>query len=83
MEKEKEVKDIYEGKISVEDRVLLLICGIFCFPVGIALYYYFLDKKGKEYHAKFVKMGVTVGLSIIVFFLLLGLFSWLAWILCI
>lgn len=70
MEKE---KDIYAGKIDIEDRILLLICGIFCFPVGIALYYFFLDKKNKEYHAQFAKSGAIAGLSIVLFFLLLGL----------
>ncbi len=65
-------KDIYAGKIEIEDRILLLLSGIFCFPVGIALYYYFLDKK-KEYHAKFAKSGSIVGLGITLFFLILGL----------
>ena len=60
MEKEKEVKDIYEGKISVEDRVLLLICGIFCFPVGIALYYYFLDKKEKSIMQSLLKWALQL-----------------------
>lgn len=65
-------KDIYAGKIEIEDRILLLLSGIFCFPVGIALYYYFLDKK-KEYHAKFAKSGSIVGLGITLFLLILGL----------
>ena len=70
MEKE---NDVYAGKIDIEDRILLFICGIFFFPAGIALYYFFLDKKNKEYHAQFAKSGAIVGLGITFFFLLLGL----------
>lgn len=68
-------QDFYAGKISVEDRLLLLFSGMFCFPVGIALYYFFLEKKGKEYHAKFAKMGSTAGM-IITFIILLTLLVW-------
>lgn len=64
--------DIYAGKIDLEDRLLLLICGICFFPVGIALYYFFQDKK-KEYYAKFAKMGAIAGMIIALILLLLGL----------
>lgn len=65
--------DIYAGKIELEDRLLLLICGVCCFPIGIALYYFFKDKK-KEYYAKFAKMGATAGMCITFILILLGIF---------
>lgn len=47
--KENESVDIYEGKISVEERLILLLTGIFCFPVGFALYFYFKDRRDGKY----------------------------------
>lgn len=73
MEKKKEIKDendIYAGKISKEDRALLILAGLFNFPIGIALYFFFKDKKDKEYYAKFAMFGVKGGaaLTAILFF---------------
>ena len=70
MEKKKEIideNDIYAGKISKEDRALLILAGLFNFPIGIALYFFFKDKKDKEYYAMFgVKGGAA--LTAILFF---------------
>ena len=62
--------DIYAGKISKEERVLLIFAGLFNFPIGIALYFFFKDKKDKEYYAKFAMFGVKAGttLTAILFF---------------
>ena len=73
MEKKKEIideNDIYAGKISKEDRALLILAGLFNFPIGIALYFFFKDKKDKEYYAKFAMFGVKGGatLTAILFF---------------
>ena len=35
--------DIYEGKITMEDRLILLLTGFLCWPIGFALYFYFKD----------------------------------------
>lgn len=63
--KENEVVDFYEGKISVEDRLILLLTGVFCFPVGFALYFYFKDKKEYKYHAHFARIGSWTGITFI------------------
>lgn len=55
-------EDFYEGKISKKDRVLLLVTGIFSFPVGFALYFFFNEKKEREYYAKFAYEGAMAGL---------------------
>lgn len=50
-----------------EDRTLLLLSGIFNFPIGFVLYFYFKDKKGKEDYAKFARMGGYLGLFLLIF----------------
>lgn len=73
MSKEVKKKDFYDGKISLEDRVIILFTSILCFPVGFVLYYYFKDKK-EEYHANFAKTGALCGSCITIFFILLAIF---------
>ena len=68
--KDNESVDIYEGKISVEDRLMLLLTGIFCFPVGFALFFYFADKKERKYHAHFARTGSWTGFIVFLFILL-------------
>lgn len=68
--KENEVVDFYEGKISVEDRLILLLTGVCFFPVGFALFFYFEDKKDRKYHAHFAKTGAWTGFIIFLFVLL-------------
>lgn len=55
------VIDIYEGKISVEERLMLLLTGVLCFPVGFALYFYFKDKNNYKYHVHFARVGSWTG----------------------
>ena len=55
------VVDVYEGKISMEERLMLLLTGISCYPVGIALYFYFKDKTNGKYHAYFSRIGAWTG----------------------
>ena len=63
MKKKQELADdFYEGKISKKDRALLLVIGIFNFPIGFALYFFFNEKKDSEYHAKFAYEGAMAGL---------------------
>lgn len=50
-----------------EERTLLLLSGIFNFPIGFTLYFYFKDKKGKEDYAKFARMGGYLGLFLLIF----------------
>lgn len=57
--------DIYEGKISVEDRIMLLLTGLLCFPVGFALYFYFSDRKDGKYHAQFARTGAWTGFVLV------------------
>lgn len=63
---EKEVKKTAETRnlkiATPEDRALLLICGICCFPLGFALYFYYKDRKDRSEFAKFARMGGYVGL---------------------
>lgn len=61
MKKENEEIDIYEGMISVEERLMLLLTGVLCFPVGFALYFYFKDQKNKKYHMYFARTGAWTG----------------------
>lgn len=68
--KEKDTVDIYEGKISVEDRLMLLLTGVFCFPVGFGLFFYFEDKKDYKYHAHFARTGAWTGFVIFLSMLL-------------
>ncbi len=75
---EKEVVDIYEGKISVEERLILLLTGIFCFPVGFALYFYFENKKDYKYHAQFARTGSWTGFVFIILILISALLFTLA-----
>lgn len=70
MKKEKEVVDIYEGKISVEERLMLLLTGIFCFPVGFALFFNFENKKDYKYHAQFARTGAWTGVVIVMLIIL-------------
>lgn len=49
-------------KLSLEERKLLLLIGFFNFPVGFALYFYYNDKKDKEWYADFARKGAYIGL---------------------
>ncbi len=65
-----EVVDIFEGKITVEERLMLLLTGIFCFPVGFALYFYFEKKKDFVYHCQFAKTGAWYGFGMFLLLLI-------------
>lgn len=74
--KEIESVDIYEGKISVEERLILLLTGIFCFPVGFALYFYFKDKRDGKYHMHFARVGSWAGVIFVLILLIsAGMFA--------
>lgn len=76
----KKSNDIYAGKISLEDRIILLLVGIFCFPVGVVLYFYFKDK-GKDYHVKFARIGFYTGMVFALVILLFAFFCSLSYLL--
>ncbi len=59
-----EVADFYAGKISIEERLMLLLTGIVSFPVGFALYFYFKDKDNYKYHTYFARIGAWTGIVI-------------------
>lgn len=67
MKTDNEKVDIYEGKITIEERLMLLLTGIFCFPVGFALYFYFEGQKDKKYHVHFARIGAWSGFIIVIF----------------
>lgn len=78
MKKDKDLnKDYYEGKISKKDRILLLTIGIFNFPVGLALYFFFNEKKDKEYYSKFAYEGAIAGIYLTVLFILTAIICYL------
>lgn len=81
MEKEKS-KEIMESEKALpqQERALLLLCGLCNFPVGIALYFYFKDKKDKKEHIEFLKSGIFAGmfLTIAIIVVLLVLAVWYA-----
>ncbi|MDD5888173.1 MAG: hypothetical protein PUC82_01650 [bacterium] len=74
--------DIYEGKIAMEDRLILLLTGFLCWPIGFALYFYFKDKSNLKYHAYFSRISAWAGfiffLVIIISLLMFALASCLA-----
>lgn len=83
MEKEKDKeKEMIEcdKAVSQEERALLVLCGLCNFPVGIALYFYFKDKKEKKYHIEFLKRGIFAGmfLTVAIIIVLLVLAIWYA-----
>lgn len=83
MEKEKDKeKEMIEcdKTVSQEERALLVLCGLCNFPVGIALYFYFKDKKEKKYHIEFLKRGIFAGmfLTVAIIIVLLVLAIWYA-----
>ena len=67
--KDYEVVDIYEGKISMEDRLMLLLTGVFCFPVAFALFFYFENKQEFKYHAHFARIGGWTGFMLLLLIL--------------
>lgn len=75
---EKKAYDAYEGKITIEERLMLLFAGIFCFPVGFALYFYFDGKKNHECHVHFVRVGAWTGFVITITLLIASLVFCLA-----
>lgn len=70
--------DIYEGKITVEERLMLLLTGVFCFPIGFALYFYFEDQKDKKHHMHFARTGAWTGFILVIFLLISALMFTLA-----
>lgn len=81
-DKEKEIMEC-EKAVSQLDRALLVLCGLCNFPVGIALYFYFKDKKDKKdkkYHIEFLKSGIFAGmfLTIAIMVVILVLAIWFA-----
>ena len=74
--------DIYEGKRTMEDRLILLLTGFLCWPIGFALYFYFKDNSNLNYHAYFSRISAWAGfiffLVIIISLLMFALASCLA-----
>jgi uncharacterized membrane protein len=81
MEKDRE-KEIMEcdKEVSQLERALLVLCGLCNFPVGIALYFYFKDRKDKKYHIEFLKSGIFAGmfLTVAIMVVILVLAIWIA-----
>lgn len=81
MEKDRE-KEIMEcdKAVSQLDRALLVLCGLCNFPVGIALYFYFKDRKDKKHHIEFLKSGIFAGmfLTVAIMVVILVLAIWVA-----
>lgn len=78
-DKEKEIMEC-EKAVSQLDRALLVLCGLCNFPAGIALYFYFKDRKDKKYHIEFLKSGIFAGmfLTIAIMVVILVLAIWFA-----
>ena len=78
-DKEKEIMEC-EKAVSQLDRALLVLCGLCNFPVGIALYFYFKDRKDKKYHIEFLKSGIFAGmfLTVAIMVVILVLAIWFA-----
>lgn len=70
MKREKEEINDCEQALSVEERLMLLLTGVLCFPVGFALYFYFKEQKSKKYHMYFAKTGAWTGVVLVMLILI-------------
>lgn len=81
MEKDREKERMEcDKEVSQLERALLVLCGLCNFPVGIALYFYFKDRKDKKYHIEFLKSGIFAGmfLTVAIMVVILVLAIWVA-----
>lgn len=67
---ENELIDVHEGEIPVEERLMLLLAGIFSFPIGFALYFYFKNKNNSEEYVHFARIGAWAGVVFILLILI-------------